>query len=643
MRGRRRIVLLATILLGLLAIVAPVVRAEDRPPLAVAIYDRSAGPTAQKFVTASGADKGVSLGPDAQACISNFVSYTAPFNALVAQQWPTMPVAGELAQLYREKSTGGVFALGERRLAVVVNAGNSINTIRITSLHQILAALDGDSFYQDDKTRLREKEWPLLYGTPATWSEFGSDSATPVRVYSEGRSSWTAETLGVRCLKRVEWSLGSYRWGQRPLRKDIVECIDADDVVKRVRRDPAGIGFVQYTGQRLKGVKLLAVEDDFPDGWPGDFANPGPLLPIHPDGTVDVFAWNSPEAKRPTGPIAMKLGRVLQPEYPLSEPLLLFVHPKAPQNVKDFAAWCVSEPGAAIAETLGLITPFADAQTKAQQRLADLRAGKGEILTVCGQGALYYLARDLTLAFTRSTRPVELKYEPETTDRLATLFLQGHHSVLLSWGTPIGVLPAGNPKLETRNPKQEGKPEAESTNPVGPAAPAARSVPTPNVPASPPNPAQPDPRFEFRTSDFVLPRPDLARPAPQPPNGSRAAQWHELERKGLRSYTIGARVAAVVVNAKTGKTSLTPNELKMILAGQVRDWRALSVPDGQLQDNTIKLFMPASNNPIFPLTYLAPAASPCAAEVFLQSLITPSAQEAMKSQGITPIPPAPAR
>ncbi len=134
----------------------------------------------------------------------------------------------------------------------------------------------------------------------------------------------------------------------------------------------------------------------------------------------------------------MKLGKVLQPEYPLSEPLLLFVHPKAPQNVKDFAAWCVSEPGATVAETIGLITPFADAQTKAQQRLTDLRAGKGEPLAVCGQGSLYYLARDLTLSFTRSTRPVELKYEPETAEHLATLFLQGHHAVLLSWD-PLGV------------------------------------------------------------------------------------------------------------------------------------------------------------------------------------------------------------
>ena len=447
-------ILVSSLLTG--AVVSSLFGENSSTSSVVATYGRSAGPTAAKLAMAFGQSKkdeegtgGGLVGPDAQACINNFVSYTAPFNALVAQQWPTTPVAGELAQLYREKSTGRVFVLGERRLAIVVNAGNSINTIRITSLHQILAALEGAPLYLDDKTRLREKEWPLLYRTPAVWSEFGGDSAAPVRVYSECRSSWTAETLGVRCLKRIEWSMGSYRWGQRPLRKDMVECIDADDVVKRVRRDPAGIGLVQYTGQRLKGVKLLAVQDDFPEGWPADFANPGPLLPIRPDGTVDVFAWNTPAAKRPTGPIAMKLGKLLQPEYPLSEPLLLFVHPKASKNVKDFAAWCVSEPGAAIAETLGLITPFADAQTKAQQRLADLRAGKGEILTACGQGALYYLARDLTLAFTRSTRPVELKYEPETINRLATLFAEGRHSILLSWGPPIGVLPAENPKLET--------------------------------------------------------------------------------------------------------------------------------------------------------------------------------------------------
>ena len=98
-------------------------------------------------------------------------------------------------------------------------------------------------------------------------------------------------------------------------------------------------------------------------------------------------------------------------------------------------------------------------------------------------------------------------------------------------------------------------------------------------------------------SNFELPSPDLPSSATNPRKGSIAAQWMELEGKGLRSYTIGARVAAVIVNAKTGKTSLTPNELKMILSGQVRDWRALSVPDGQLDDNTIKLFHPHQTTP----------------------------------------------
>jgi len=42
---------------------------------------------------------------------------------------------------------------------------------------------------------------------------------------------------------------------------------------------------------------------------------------------------------------------------------------------------------------------------------------------------------------------------------------------------------------------------------------------------------------------------------PLPKPCSLAAQWQELEKKGLKSYTIGARVAAVVVNPKTGKSA----------------------------------------------------------------------------------------
>ncbi len=218
-----------------------------------------------------------------------------------------------------------------------------------------------------------------------------------------------------------------------------------------------------------------------------------------------------------------------------------------------------------MAETLGRITPIADAQTKAQERLALLRAGKGEPLTVCGQGSLYYLARDLTLAFTRSTRPVELKYEPETTDRLATLFLAGRHSVLLSWGPPIGTLGWPGLRGDARACWYGTEWAAGAAGPTGQPNPP-RSTAAPGV--------APSVAATAASSD-----PNLV-PTPKP--GSLAAQWQELERSGLKTYTIGAHVAAVIVNPKTGKTALTPNELRMILAGQVRDWRALGVPDGQL-------------------------------------------------------------
>ena len=447
-------------------------------------YDRSAGPmTAQlDSAFAQGANSrgmhGVIVAPSSQALPYYLGGSSATFDAVLAQQWASVNACRTLTSRFPATADSQVYLIGERRLALIVHPTNDLKAIRLTALHRILAALGDDPQYQLDITKHPGKEWPARQSTPAQWNDVGGKTAVPVCVYAEGASSWTREELSQHYLKCQEMMQGCKSITGRPYRRDIVECIDPDDVINHVSRDPAGIGLVQYTGQKLRGVKVLAIEDDFPEDWSGDFDVPGPILPVRSDGTVDLSAWEAAvKAKRPTGPIAMKLGRVLQPEYPLSEPLLLFVHPKAPQNVKDFAAWCVSEPGANIAETLGLITPFADAQTKAQQRLADLRAGKGEILTACGQGSLYYLARDLTLAFTRSTRPVELKYEPETTNRLATLFLQGRHSVLLSWGTPIGVLPAGNPKLETRNPKQDSKPELESSNPVGPAAPAARSVP----------------------------------------------------------------------------------------------------------------------------------------------------------------------
>ena len=421
---------LGSLLICIATIAYSALAAQPTRPAVTAAYSRSAGPMAVKMAAAFGQTKSdsesasVPLGPDAQACVMNFAAPDAKFDAVVVQQWPVASADDAVAQLFQQKPGGGVYLIGERRLAVIVNSRNDIKSIRMTSLHRILAAVEGDKFYALDKTRDLGKEWPLLGSSPAVWNEFGWSTAMPVHVYAEGASSWSRETLTWRCMKRIEWSLGYYRWGCRPFRKDISECMDGEDVIVRVRHDPLGIGFVQYTGQKsLKGVKVLAVEDDFPQGWPGDYDVHGTILPLCKDGTVDVFAWEqAAKAGRPNGPIAMKLSPELQPEYPLSEPLLLYVHPKAPENVKAFARFCVSEQGAAVAESLSFITPRQHFALLQQRRLLAVRKGKCPTLQVCADSRGRRMLKDLALAYTKEVAPLRIECEVENTEHLDELF-----------------------------------------------------------------------------------------------------------------------------------------------------------------------------------------------------------------------------
>jgi ABC-type phosphate transport system substrate-binding protein len=414
--------------------------AETEGAAFVAPYNRSAGPTALKLDVAFSQSRPkpaevIPIMPDSNAHIGAFATGSAPFTGLVANQWPEASYCNNL--VWNLRPAADTLLVGERRLAVIVHSTNNIGTIRLSELHRVLAAPEGDPAYAGRK-RWPSAEWPRLSFAPTTWLDVGGRSYGAIRVYIEGRSSWAREALGVRCMKHSEPSSDGIakQFRSRPFRSDVAECIDADDIVKRVRRDPAGIGFVNYTGQPLKGVRVLAVEDDFPPDWPFAFGLPGPVLPVSREGVVEVAAWSRPEAKRPTGPIALKLGKFLQPEYPLSEPLLLFVHPKAPQNVKDFAAFCVSEEGSRVAETLGLITPRMDAESKAQERLAALRNGEGTPIGIVGDGALRKLMRQVGLAYTREKRPVVIKYESAKPEDVAKIFVKERYAAMISFAAP---------------------------------------------------------------------------------------------------------------------------------------------------------------------------------------------------------------
>ena len=439
-RARLRICLLGGFCATLL--VASPIDAEAASGTVVGLVNRSAGPATVKLASAFGQSRaeqdteGIVVRPDHEALPSYVGSASASFDAVVSQQWASENACSTLANRF-PASNHEAYLIGERRLAVVVHPSNGLKVIRLTALHRILAALEGDKAYEPDPTRHPDREWPLVSKTPALWNECGGETGMPVRVYAEGESSWTREELRFHYLKWLEHLQGCDSRGGRPFRRDITVCVEADDVVNRVRRDVAGIGLVQYTGQKLVGVKVLAVEDDFPKDWSGDFDVPGPILPVKSDGTVNVLAWEE-AAKRPRtrGPVELKQSAEVQPEYPLSEPLLLYVHPKAPQNVKDFAKFCVSERGADVAEGLGFITPRQHFLLQAQRRLAQARRGDCPTITICTDTKGRRLTRELALAYTREISPLRVQPRADDSKAMGGAFVARPLDLMLSIGVP---------------------------------------------------------------------------------------------------------------------------------------------------------------------------------------------------------------
>ncbi|MCP4376223.1 MAG: hypothetical protein GY794_08635, partial [bacterium] len=107
---------------------------------------------------------------------------------------------------------------------------------------------------------------------------------------------------------------------------------------------------------------------------------------------------------------------MLQPGYPLSEPVVLFLHPKAPPVVSEFADFCASLSGAKIAAKHGLITPLHEQQYQSELRLKKFRAGKGVRVSCLGIGDCRAGISDLAIAFVKAKEVVQLSYASVSSD-----------------------------------------------------------------------------------------------------------------------------------------------------------------------------------------------------------------------------------
>jgi len=259
---------------------------------------------------------------------------------------------GECAQLKKQWPEDSiqpeVFVLGWVRVAVVANRGNAARQVTLDHLRDLLK----------------------VEGKGTRWSDMGGSGGI-VKCYGEGRDSTSRLVIRRACMM-----LGpEHPTGYRLYREDFEQCEDAEEVVKKVRADRNGIGFILYRGQPLTGVKMLSIA-----------------------------------RKEKETAVSLKEGEFIQEGYPLSDSLALYLRPDAPDAARDFCKYAISEAGAEIAANHGLVPPRQHAESVAEERFSLVKAGRGTRLSVLGAADGRSPFQDLTTEYVRAKAVVQLSY-----------------------------------------------------------------------------------------------------------------------------------------------------------------------------------------------------------------------------------------
>ena len=240
--------------------------------------------------------------------------------------------------------------VGQAKLAVIVNRANPVAGLSAEQLQEIL------------------KE----SGRGLDWARVGGQGGR-ITCYGEPSRAGSRRLLRRACL---QYETGRYHTRcYFPIREDFVECVDADDVVRRVRRDRGGIGFVLWTGESIEGVRVVPVS----------LEEGGPLVELEEGGRI-------------------------QEEYPLSERLILYLHPTQPDAAVRFAAFATSPAGSEIAESFGLATPHTQRQAEGEARVRAMREGAGDRVSMIGIDAGRSAFHAAAVEYVRAKAAIQLSY-----------------------------------------------------------------------------------------------------------------------------------------------------------------------------------------------------------------------------------------
>jgi ABC-type phosphate transport system substrate-binding protein len=427
---------------------------------------------------------GVSL----TASLGRFCDKDEPFEAIVHNAKSS---EREIALLSNVFPTGSIqpqcIFLGQRRLIAIVHPDNPVKTLDVSQIQEILKK----------------------GGSASTWNKVGGGSARPISVYDQGPKSWSRHMLKMRCMSFEKPMGGGIMKGWYDFREDIKQVLDLETAVAQVKREPAAICFVEYQGQPLKGVSLISIK-----------------------AAADSTAV-SPELK-PT----------IQEDFPLAEPLFLWVHPKASDTTRSFAEFASSENAAKILERHGFVTPWMQAKYEAELRLADAKAGRGIRLSAIGCEQMRSAMPDLAAEYVKAKVIVQLSYSATESDVTAIgAFVRLGADATMPAEADVSPVAAGSPS-----------PEPSATAPAS--MPASAPAITPFV------------RAGGKEILFLDGKPgDMAMKL-------HGEKWNALgpDGTGPVEYTLAGRAAAIIVNPANKLEALSLAQVQAIFGGEVDDW-----------------------------------------------------------------------
>jgi ABC-type phosphate transport system substrate-binding protein len=286
--------------------------------------------------------------------------------------------------------------------------------------------------------------------------------------------------------------------------------------------------------------------------------------------------------------VALKDGACIQEGYPLSEKLVLYIHPTKPVAAMRFAEFAIGPEGSKIAEKFGLVTPFMQKQAESGARLAQMKSGKGIRISAIGPIGGGKAVPDLAIEYVKAKATVQMGYAATDSDvaAIGAFARAGVGATSMPAGAVGSAAAAAPTSMPTVRPIQPAQGE-----PGSPQATAPAGVPpmTPFVAAGGKEllflADKPSARaMELHgqkwnalgsTHSTSSGQASLTTSGRDANGGSTSLTTGQPNGTGPAEYLLAGRAAVVVVNPANKIDALTIGQLQAIFGGEVADWGTL--------------------------------------------------------------------